>query len=150
MTEDDEQSEKIRGRPFPKGASGNPAGRPRGSRNRFNLQLEELAFGKAEEIISKITSQAISGDQVAQRLYFERILPKNLERPVDFEIPPLHSAADADDAMQAVIGAVTSADLTPGECEKIRALIEFRLKTLEAKDWELRLQNIEKWVASES
>jgi hypothetical protein len=70
-------------------------------------------------------------------------------RPACFEMPPLPSAADLDDAMQAVIEAVASGDLTLEKGEKIRALIEFRFKTLEARDWERRLVNIEIWLAGE-
>src|ERR1051326_3283222 len=142
-------SEKIRGRPFAKGESGNPNGRPKGSRNRLTVKLEELVFGRAEEIVQKVTEQALSGDQFAQKLYFERMLPKNLTRPACFEMPPLPSAADLDDAMQAVIEEVASGDLTLEKGEKIRALIEFRFKTLEARDWERRLVNIEIWLAGE-
>jgi len=150
MTEDDNNSEKIRGRPFHKGESGNPNGRPKGSRNRLTSKLEELAFSNVEEVFKKIIEQALSGDHFAQKLCLDWLLPKYLERPVSIDLPPLRSAADIDDAMQTVIGAVASGDLTPREGETIRALLEFRLNTLEARDWEQRLQVIVEWVASES
>jgi len=36
--------------PFQKGQSGNPAGRPRGSRNRPGARVQSLLEGKAEDV----------------------------------------------------------------------------------------------------
>jgi hypothetical protein len=148
MTDDEEKPDKVRGRPFARGESGNPHGRPRGSRNRRTSLLGELTFGNAEEIFEKVIKQALSGDQFALRLYFN-LLPKNVEPPIDFEIPQVKSAADVDNAMQAVIEAALRGDLTPGQAEKIKGLIEFRVKTLETKDFDRRIINIERWLQNE-
>jgi hypothetical protein len=42
-----------RGRPFAKGESGNPGGRPIGSRNKTTIALENLLDGQAEAINSE-------------------------------------------------------------------------------------------------
>jgi Family of unknown function (DUF5681) len=42
----DNTAEIQRGRPFEKGVSGNPTGRPRGSRNATTLALEALLDGQ--------------------------------------------------------------------------------------------------------
>ena len=39
---------KQRGKPFQKGVSGNPAGRPIGARNKTSLAVEALLDGEAE------------------------------------------------------------------------------------------------------
>lgn len=46
------QARKLqpRGQPFQKGQSGNPAGRPKGSRNNLLLAIEALMDGQAEAI----------------------------------------------------------------------------------------------------
>ena len=67
-----------------------------------------------------------------------------------FELPAIHSGADADKAMQAILTAVTLGELTPSEAEKLTQLVERRLKTIEARDLERRLRNIEEWRASEN
>lgn len=45
---------KQRGRPFPKGRSGNPRGRPPGARNAATVLAEQLLDGEAEALIRKL------------------------------------------------------------------------------------------------
>jgi hypothetical protein len=54
--------------PFEKGESGNPAGRPRGARNRATLLMENLLADDAEAIGRKAVEMAKGGDMAAIRL----------------------------------------------------------------------------------
>jgi hypothetical protein len=54
---------------FKPGQSGNPSGRPHGSRNKATLALEALLDGEGEAI----TRKALEGDTAALRLCLERI-----------------------------------------------------------------------------
>src|SRR5262249_4193060 len=65
---------KQRGRPFEPGKSGNPKGRPKGSRNQATLLAEALLDGEAEAITRKVINAALEGDTTALRLYLERLL----------------------------------------------------------------------------
>jgi hypothetical protein len=80
-------SPRTRGRSFVKGESGNPAGRPKGARNRTTLAAEALLDGQAEAITQKAIDLALDGDLVALRLCLERVLPTRRERRVSFEMP---------------------------------------------------------------
>lgn len=51
---------RPRGRPWPKGVSGNPAGRPKGAKNRFTLAVQE-GLRRAEEELSR--PQALNRDK---------------------------------------------------------------------------------------
>ena len=53
--------------PFEKGESGNPAGRPRGARNRATLLMQNLLADDAEAIGRKAIEMAIAGDLAAIR-----------------------------------------------------------------------------------
>ena len=61
--------------PFEKGESGNPAGRPRGSRNRATLLMEGLLADDAEAIGRKAIEMAKQGDMAAIRLCMDRLAP---------------------------------------------------------------------------
>ena len=53
---------KQRGRPFKKGQSGNPSGRPQGSRHKATLAIEELLDGEADKLTRKAVEMALEGD----------------------------------------------------------------------------------------
>ena len=75
-----QQQEREGGR-FRPGVSGNPRGRPVGSRNHATLAAAALLEGEAEAITRKAVELALAGDPVALRLCMERILPPMRERP---------------------------------------------------------------------
>jgi hypothetical protein len=56
---------KQRGRPFVKGQSGNPRGKPKGVRNRATLAAEALLDGEAEALTRKAVEMALGGDVMA-------------------------------------------------------------------------------------
>jgi hypothetical protein len=53
---------------FKPGQSGNPAGKPRGSRNRTTLAVEALLDGEAETLTRKAIELAKAGDLAALRV----------------------------------------------------------------------------------
>ena len=66
---------------FRKGASGNPQGRPAGTRNKALLAMESLLDGEAEAITRVAVEKAKEGDATALRLCLERIcLPERIGR----------------------------------------------------------------------
>ncbi len=85
---------RVRGRPFEKGQSGNPAGRRVGCRNKTTIAAAALLTGEAEALTRRAVELALVGDPTAMRLCIERILPPCRERAVKFVLPPIESAAD--------------------------------------------------------
>ncbi len=58
---------RARGRPFAKGQSGNPGGRPRGSTNRATRAAELLLDGEAAALTRKAVELALAGDPQRSR-----------------------------------------------------------------------------------
>src|ERR1700733_6070551 len=104
---------------FQKGQSGNPKGRPQGSRNKTTLTLEALFDSEAENICRKCVEMALGGDIIALRLCMERILPVRRERAIVFELPELKVASDALSAMDSVARSLASGELTSTESAAI-------------------------------
>ena len=124
MTEEHPPLEPVRGRPFKKGRSGNPRGRPAGSRNKRTLAAAVLLDGESEALTRKAAELALAGDPTALRLCIERILPPCRERPVKFTLPPIENAADISAAMNAVTSALARGIITPGEAERIANVVD--------------------------
>ncbi len=109
---------------FRPGQSGNPAGRPRGSRNRATLAAEAILDHEAETLTRKCVDLALQGDTVALKLCLERLAPPRRDRPAPFELPPIKRASDARDAFAAVIAAAASGELSTNEALAMARLIE--------------------------
>jgi hypothetical protein len=138
---------------YRKGQSGNPKGRPKGSRDRATLIADELfnkaLFGsdkKAEAIIAKAVEMAAGGDTACMRLCFERIAPARKDRPVHFELPQMCEAKDAVGASAAIVGAVATGQLTPSEAAELSIIVESYTRVLQAAEFESRLAKLEKEV----
>jgi hypothetical protein len=135
---------KQRGRPFKPGKSGNPNGRPKGTRNHATVLAEALIDGEAETIIRKVSEKASEGDMNAMRLCIERLLPPRRGRPVAFQLPKIETAADAARASSSVLTACAAGTLLPGEASEIMALISSHIQIVETTEFEARLTALEK------
>ena len=119
---------------FQKGQSGNPRGRPMGSRNNATLACEALLEGQAEALTQKAVDMALAGDVTALKLCIERICPVRRDRPVSFELPAVTCARDAADIGAAVIAAVSNGDITLSEASEIGKLIDSYVKAYQTAE----------------
>jgi hypothetical protein len=136
----DSTGEQQPGR-FRKGQSGNPAGRPRGSRNSATLAVEALLDGEAEAFTRRVIGMALGGDTIALRLCLDRIYPARRDRPVKFALPPITCARDAADISAAVAVAVSNGDLTLSEAAEFAKLIDSYVKAYQVAELEDRAEN---------
>jgi hypothetical protein len=128
---------------FKPGRSGNPNGRPLGSRNRVSIACDELLEGEAEAITKKAIELAKNGDGPALRLCLERIAPARKDRPVNFTLPKIETVADLPKASAALLDAVAAGELTPVEAAELGKLVEAHVKAIEVTDIAERLARLE-------
>ncbi len=142
---------KQRGRPFAKGKSGNPAGKPKGRRNSTTMAAQSLLDGEAKKLTRKAVDLALAGDTLALRLCLDRIIPPRKDRPVILEsIPQVKSGSDTVEVMGRVVESVADGTLTPAEGEMVGQVLGLFCKALETKDFEERLQRLEGMVKDDS
>jgi hypothetical protein len=137
-----------RGRPFAKGRSGNPKGRPAGARNRATIIAQALLDGQAEALAAKAVEMALSGDGAALRLCLERLVPPRREAPVSVKLPGLAKAADAAAAMAEIIKAAGAGDIFLGEAIAFATLLDAYRKTIETAELERRIAALEEGLVS--
>jgi len=128
---------------FKPGQSGNPAGRPKGSRHRATLAIEALLDGEGEAITRKAIEAAKAGDMVAIRLVLDRICPPRKSRPIHIELPPIHDAGGVAEAQQEVLRAACVGELLLDEAQALSGLLEARRQSLETQELEVRLSELE-------
>ena len=128
---------------FQPGQSGNPAGRPKGSRNKTTVALEKILDGDAEAILSKAVTMAKDGDPVAMRLCLDRIIPVRRDRPITFTLPPIEKPADLTRATHALMQGVAAGEITPSEAAELSKLVDAHVNAIKTADLAERLARIE-------
>jgi Family of unknown function (DUF5681) len=134
----------TRGRPFERGTSGNPGGRPKGRRNKATMAIEELLDGEAEGLARKVIDKGLEGDMAALRLCLDRLLPPRRERALTFDLPKIESVKDAQAASSAILAACAAGDLSPGEASEVMELVSAYVRMLEKTELEARIVALEK------
>ena len=143
MAENTEGKQRGSGRQFKPGQSGNPAGRPTGSRNATTLAVEALLEGQAEAITQRVVNAALEGDLSAIKMVLDRVAPARKSRPVIIDIPPTVDARGVALAQAAVVASVAGGDITPDEGMALSGLLEARRKAIETEELAARLQHLE-------
>jgi hypothetical protein len=112
--------------PFEKGQSGNPAGRPRGSRSRATMALQDMLERDAESIARTAINLAKHGNIAALRICMDRLLPPRRHEPVTLDLPSLDKVADTVAATSAIVAAVAAGDLTAAEAADLAKVVDPR------------------------
>src|SRR3954471_3120946 len=84
---------------FKPGQSGNPNGRPTGSRSKVLVALDALGEGEAEAIVKAMIEKAKAGAPLAGRTILERVWPPRKGARVTFGLPEVKTPADLVDAV---------------------------------------------------
>jgi uncharacterized protein DUF5681 len=109
---------------FQPGQSGNPAGRPRGARNKKTLEVEALLAEQAVETAKNIVDRAQRGEPAAMRLCMERIAPIGANRPIIIDLPPVDTPDDVAAAARAVMKALCEGAISAREAISLLTVVE--------------------------
>jgi hypothetical protein len=139
----DISARKQRGRPFKRGESGNPHGRPAGSRNPITALLERLAETDAADVLRAMIERAKHGDMTAAGMLMARVWPLRRGRTVASDLPPISTAKDLPEALGRVVRAVGGGILTPEEGQSVAAILEVQRRAIELCDLEARVAKLE-------
>lgn len=131
------------GRPFPKGNSANPAGRPKGSKNAALVALDALGTDAAQDLLKSVIEKAKEGDMQAARIILDRVWPAPKGRHVTFTMPKVESASDVARAVGGILEAVANGLLTIEEGQGLASILESQRKALELGELEARITELE-------
>jgi hypothetical protein len=116
---------------FRKGASGNPAGRHPGSRNKATVILDALGGDEARTVLDVVVRRAKEGDMRAAEILLNRAWPAPKGRPVVLDLPPIDTPSDAATASAVVLTAVAEGRLTPSEAATMLGLLETHMQAVD-------------------
>ena len=135
---------KQRGRAWPKGTSGNPAGRPKGSRHQALVALDAIGIDGAEAVLRSVVEAAAGGDMRAAEILLRRVWPERWGRPLRLELPTVEAAADLPGAYGELLRAVAASEASPEEAQAVAALLEAQRRAIETAELERRIAALER------
>ena len=128
---------------FKPGQSGNPNGRPAGSRSKVHVALDALGEGAAEEIVMAMIESAKRGDGQAGRAILERIWPPRKGARLRFDLPEVAKAEELPGAIATINRQAADGDISPDEATAIVGLLDAHRRAIETSDLAARLAVLE-------
>lgn len=133
---------------FKPGQSGNPAGRPRGARNRATLAIAALLDEAGPRLMREGIDRALDGDSLLLRCCIMRLAPVPRGRPVELDLAEGSAAGDVLASMTATVRAMAEGALSPLEASDVVQVIEGQRRAVETHDLERRLTWLEEAAAA--
>jgi hypothetical protein len=126
---------------FQPGQSGNPAGRPKGSKNRATAALRASVESHAEDVIRVLADAARAGSVSAAKALLDRVLPPARQPLCDLQL----SAGDhgLGDIADALISAVAAGDAPPGDALQLGSLLKLRAELTDVDELMRRIAALE-------
>jgi len=125
---------------FRKGQSGNPAGKPKGARDK-RTALRELLQPHAADLVKKAVDLALAGDTTALRICVDRIIPAVKAKDAPISLSGL-SGSLADQG-RTVLDALAAGELTPDEASAVMGVISAQARIIEVDELEKRIAALE-------
>lgn len=127
------------------GQSGNPAGKPPGTRSKATQAVLALMEGAGDDIVRAVIKAAQGGDLTAAKMVIDRLAPPAKERPVSLpDFPDTSTIQGVNQAQQVILEAVANGDLMPGEAATLSSITEARRKSLETQELTDRIDQLER------
>lgn len=132
----------TRGRPFKPGESGNPAGKPKGTRDRRSVWRETLA-GELDPILAALVAKAKSGDVQAAALILSRTCAPLRPSRAPIDVPGIPEGATATEIATALVRAATRGELPSDAAAELVAAHVAVARLREVDELAARLEALE-------
>jgi hypothetical protein len=128
---------------FKPGQSGNPAGKPKGARNKATLAAQALLEGEAQGIARKAVEMALAGDGAALRLCLERVVPslKSVAPPVCVDAGGANSLTGQ---ARALLAAALTGEVAPDVAASLIGALGTTARVEEVESLRERLEALER------
>lgn len=128
---------------FKPGTSGNPQGKPAGTRSKATRLLLALMEGDAANITKAVIEAAKGGDLMAAKIILDRLIPPAKERPITLNLPDTSASEGVNAAQSAILQAVASGELLPGEASTLSGIVESKRRAIETQELSDRITKLE-------
>ena len=131
-----------RGRPFEPGNKFG-RGRPKGSRNKTTLALQQILDEHLPTLMKKGIMLAWQGDGPLLRMFLNGRLPRPHDPPVKIGRLPMSTTDDLLQAHQTVMNKLASGVISPAQAKEVASLLETQRQLLETHNLAARIARLE-------
>lgn len=124
---------------FQKGKSGNPAGKPRGAKDK-RTELRSLFDQHREELIQVVIDKAKAGDATALRICLDRLIAPMRSNPIRIGKLSGTLSERGDQVMEAIAQGSIGVD----EAASLMSVIQSQARIIEAVELDKRISALEK------
>lgn len=130
---------------FPKGRSGNPAGKPKGVKHKATQAALILLDGEAEALTRKAVELALDGDVTALRLCLDRIAPslKSTAPMVKLDMPKPNTLTDT---AKAFVSGAANGEIPPDIAAQLVSAVASVARVEEMEHVKERLESLERAI----
>jgi hypothetical protein len=138
-----EQTRENKGRWKP-GTSGNPQGRPAGSRNKAAVIIESMLEGDAAALAGKLLERTREGDIRAIGMCLDRLAPPRREPTACLSLPVPTTAQEVLDTLGILLQRVAAGEVPPSQAEMLYRILDVQRQVIEGAGFEAQLSLLEK------
>jgi hypothetical protein len=127
---------------FKIGKSGNPAGRPKGSRDKRTV-FKEMLEPKSSQLIQKAIEMALDGNEAMLRLLLDRVLPAKLREdpmPINIKCDSLVGQS------KIILEELAKGTITSSCAKNLMDTVSVEARIFETEELTKRLEKVEKAV----
>ncbi len=131
---------------FKPGQSGNPAGRPKGSKNKVKAAAAAMLADESGELTRLAIEAVHGGDKTMLRTCFTRIHPTARSAPLQIELPETDHPESLSNALRRAQRAMSEGEISPQDATAVAIFINARLTAYMAS---LRIRRLEQALGIE-
>ena len=124
---------------FKKGQSGNPAGKPKGARDK-RTALRSLLEPHREALVKIAVDKALAGDGAALRICLDRLIAPVRGNPVRIG----NLTGSLAECGEQVLMAIVEERISPAEASELMAVIQMQARIIESSELDKRISALEK------
>ena len=141
-TEKTVKTDKPKPWQFKKGQSGNPKGKPKGTRNKATIAAKDLFEQNSETITQKIIDLDLTGDITALKLCLDRICPPIKAQAQHIKIDSIEDS-NLTDTVTRILNEVTQGNIAPDIGSQLIGSLAVIARTEEIEQMKERVEALE-------
>jgi len=125
---------------FQPGESGNPDGRPKGSKDK-RTQYRELFEPHADDLIQKVIDMAIAGDTTCLKMCIDRLVSPIRAKNATVTLDDIEGTLT--EKGEKIIAAMGNGEVTPSDASSMLSALAAQARIIEIDDLEQRIKRLE-------